>query len=175
MAKGPSMTHTRAWPDLVVGCFVVLIGAACLWQAAVIPASPLYGQMGPKAVPYAVGGAMVLLGLGLSAVALRGGWSADLPDVAEAPPANPRAMLLMGAGLAANLVLIGPAGFSVAATAQFVLVCAAFGSRKPVRDFAVGAVLSLGAFFLFVQALGVNIGAGPVEGAILSLFGQEAG
>lgn len=169
------MTPARAWPDLMVGLFVVLIGAVCLWQAAVIPASPLYGQMGPKAVPYAVGGVMVLLGLGLTSVALRGGWSADLPEVVEAPPANPRALLLMGAGLIANLVLIGPAGFSVAATAQFVLVCAAFGSRNPVRDVLVGAVLSLGAFFLFVQALGVSIGAGPVEGAILRLLGQGAG
>lgn len=168
------MTHARAWPDLVVGCFVVLIGAVCLWQAAVIPASPLYGQVGPKAVPYAVGGVMLLLGLGLTAVALRGGWSRDLPEVAEAPPANPRAMLLMGAGLVANLALIEPAGFSIAATAQFVLVCAAFGSRNPARDLAIGAVLSLGAFFLFVEALGVNIGAGLIEGAILRLLGQDA-
>lgn len=164
------MAQTRAWPDLLVGVFVILIGIVCLWQAAVIPVSPLHGQVGPKAVPYAVGGAMLLLGLGLTVAALRGGWSKDLP---EEPPANPRALLLMGAGLAANLALIGPAGFSIAATAQFVLVCAAFGSRNPVRDFVVGAVLSLGVFFLFVGALGVNIGAGLAEGAILRLLGQE--
>lgn len=167
------MTRSHAWADLTVGGFVVLIGAVCLWQAAAIPASPLYGQVGPKAVPYAVGGVMLLLGLGLTMVALRGGWSADLPEVAEAPPANPRAILLMAAGLFANLALIGPAGFSIAATAQFVLVCAAFGSRSPLRDLLIGAVLSLGAFFLFVEALGVNIGAGLAEGAILRALGQE--
>ena len=169
------MTQNRAWPDLLVGLFVVLIGVVCLWQASVIPASPLYGQMGPKAVPYAVGAAMVLLGLGLTAAALRGGWSRDVPEVVESPPANPRSMLLIGAALVANLMLIVPAGFSIAATAQFVLVCAAFGSRNPLRDCAIGAVLSLGAFFLFVEALGVNIGAGLVEAAILRLLGQEVG
>jgi len=173
MERDSPMTQARAWPDLLVGLFVVLIGAVCLWQASVIPASPLYGQMGPKAVPYFIGAVMVLLGLGLTGAALRGGWSKDLPEVAESPPANPRSMLLMGAGLLANLVLIGPAGFAVAATAQFVLVCAAFGSRNPLRDFAIGAVLSLGAFFLFVEALGVNIGAGLVEGAILRALGQD--
>ena len=167
------MTHERAWPDLVVGLFIVLVGVVAIWQAAVIPASPLYGQVGPRAVPYVIGGAMLALGLGLTAVALRGGWSKDLPEVAEAPPPNRLATMLMGAGLLANLALIEVAGFSIAATAQFVLVCAAFGSRNPARDFAIGAALSLGAFFLFVEALGVNIGAGLVEGAILRGLGRE--
>lgn len=167
------MPHARAWPDLLVGLFVVLIGAVGVWQAAVIPASPLYGQMGPRVVPYAVGAAMLALGCALAAQAWRGGWSHELPERAEAPPVNLRAILLMGAGLLANLLLIGPLGFSIAATAQFVLVCAAFGSRRPVRDFAVGAVLSLGAFFLFVEVLGVNIGAGLAEGVILRALGQD--
>lgn len=169
------MTRRAAWPDLLVGLFVLAVGAVALWQAAVIPLSPLYGQVGPKFVPYAVGAAMMALGAGLTLVALRGGWSHALPDAATAPPANLRATALMGAALLANLALIGPAGFAVAATVQFVLVCAAFGSRRPLRDLAIGAALSLGAFFLFVEALGVNIGAGLVEGAILRALGREAG
>ena len=46
----------------------------------------------------------------------------------DAPPANPRSLGLLLAGLLANLALIGPLGFTVAATVQFVLVAAAFGS-----------------------------------------------
>jgi putative tricarboxylic transport membrane protein len=70
-------------------------------------------------------------------------------------------------------VLIGPFGFSIAAAAQFVLVAAAFGSRAPWRDALIALPLCLGVWFLFVQALGVNIGAGLLEGAALSLLGQD--
>lgn len=169
------MLDRQRRPDAIVGLFVLGIGVIALWQAAIIPLSPIYAQVGPRVVPYAVGAAMLALGLGLTLVALRGGWSRDLVEVTEAPPPNRRATLLMGAGLIANLALIGPFGFSVAATVQFVLVSAAFGSRRPLRDVGIGVALSLGAFFLFVEALGVNIGAGPVEGAILRAFGREAG
>jgi putative tricarboxylic transport membrane protein len=79
----------------------------------------------------------------------------------------------MGAGLAANLVLIGPLGFSIAATAQFVLVAAAFGSRRFFRDLVIALVLTLAVWFGFVEVLGVNIGAGVLEGLVLRALGQE--
>ena len=160
-------------PDMLAALFVVALGLLGLWQASVIPVTPLYAQVGPKAVPYAVAGAMLVLGLFLVAAARRGGWSASIEEVAEAGPPNGRALLLMVAGLGANLVLIGPCGFSIAAAAQFVLVAAAFGSRAPLRDALVALPLCLGVWFLFVQALGVNIGAGLLEGAVLSLLGQD--
>ena len=164
---------SSVWPDIMVGVFVLLLGALALWQAMTIPESPIYAQVGPKAVPYVVAGGLILLGGGLVSAALRGGWSWTLEEVAEAPPVNWRALALLGAGLVANLVLIGPLGFSIAATAQFVLVAAAFGSRRPLRDLVLALVLTLAVWFLFVEALGVNIGAGLLEGWVLRLMGQE--
>jgi hypothetical protein len=82
---------------------VVLLGALCLWQASVIPATPLYAQVGPKFVPYLVGGLVVIIGAGLTISALRGGWSAQMEEVRDAPPTNWRALALVGAGLVANL------------------------------------------------------------------------
>jgi putative tricarboxylic transport membrane protein len=159
--------------DLGVGLFVLGLGGLALWQAAVIPASPIYSQIGPKAVPYAVASLLALLGLGLVVSALRGGWSHTLEEVREAPPTNWRALGLLGAGLIANLALIGPLGFSLAASAQFVLTAAAFGSRRPLRDAVLALVLTLLVWFGFVQLLGVNIGAGLLEGAILRALGQD--
>jgi putative tricarboxylic transport membrane protein len=161
------------WPDVLVGAFVLLLGALALWQALVIPVSPIYAQVGPKAVPFVVAGGLILLGGMLLFVALRGGWSWTLEEMRDAPPANLRALGLLGAGLLANLALIGPFGFSVAATAQFVLAAAAFGSRRPVRDLAVALVLALAVWFLFVKALGVNIGAGLLEEQVLRMLGEE--
>lgn len=161
-------------PDLCAGLFVVALGVTALWQAGAIPTSPLYAQVGPKAVPYAVAAAMLLLGTLLVAAAARGGWSHRIAEVAAAGPPNLRALGLVGAGLFANLLLIGPLGFSLAASAQFVLVAAAFGSRSAARDLLIAPPLCLAVWFLFVEALGVNIGAGLLEGAALTLLGREA-
>ena len=167
------MTSRIALPDLLAGLSVLALGLVGFWQAAAIPVSPLYAQVGPKAVPYVVAAGLTALGVGLGLAALRGGWSAGLAAVVEAGPPNFRALGWLGAGLLANLLLIGPAGFSIAATAQFVLVAAAFGSRSMARDLLIALPLTLLVWFLFVQGLGVNIGAGLLEGAVLRLLGQE--
>ncbi|HEY4253801.1 MAG TPA: tripartite tricarboxylate transporter TctB family protein [Roseomonas sp.] len=153
-------------PDLGAGAFVLLLGLLGFWQAAVIQASPLYAQVGPTAIPYVVATGLVLIGAGLVAAALRGGWSSEMEEVVEAPPANWRALAFLAAGLLANLALIDWLGFVIAATIQFALVCAAFGSRRLLRDIAAGLAVTLGAYLFFSHALGVNIGAGILEGLI---------
>ncbi|WP_372622901.1 tripartite tricarboxylate transporter TctB family protein [Falsiroseomonas sp.] len=155
--------------DLGAGLFVLGLGGLAMWQTLVIPASPLYAQVGPTLVPALVSAALLVLGALLTVSALRGGWSAGIEEVAEAPPAIPRSLGLLLAGLLANLVLIGPLGFTIAASAQFVLVAAAFGSRAHLRNLGIAVVVSLGAYTLFVKALGVNIGAGLVEGLIFGV------
>lgn len=160
-------------PDLAAGAFVLLLGGLAFWQAAVIPTSPIYAQVGPKVIPYLVAAGLSALGVLLVVAALAGGWSARIAEIAEAGPPNRRALGLVGAGLLANLVLIGPLGFSLAAALQFTLVAAGFGSRHAARDLLLGVPLCLAVWFLFVEALGVNIGAGLLEGVILQWLGRE--
>ncbi|WP_137181269.1 tripartite tricarboxylate transporter TctB family protein [Roseomonas sp. AR75] len=152
--------------DLGAGLFVVALGGLAVWQALAIPTSPLYAQVGPKLVPWLIAAGLLVLGVLLTLEALRGGWSADIPDIAEAPPPNPRSLALLLAALLANLVLIEPLGFTLAATVQFTLVAAAFGSRAWLRNAAIAFVVALAAYTLFVKLLGVNIGAGLVEGLV---------
>ena len=162
-----------ALPDLAVGLVVTALGALVAWLTWVIPLTPVYAVVGPKLVPAVIAAALFVLGLLLTAAALRGGWSADIPEVAEAGPPNLRALGWLLGGMALNLALIEPLGFSLAAALQFVCTARAFGSRSPLRDAAIALVVSLAAFFIFVEALGVNIGAGLLEGAILRALGQE--
>jgi putative tricarboxylic transport membrane protein len=152
--------------DLGAAVFVLALGLVSAWQAAVIPTTPLYAQVGPKAVPYLIAAALVVLGIGLVAAALRGGWSHDLEEVRDAPPTNWRALTLLLTGLLANLALIVPFGFTVAATVQFTLAAAAFGSIAHARNVSIAFVVSLGAYALFVKVLGVNIGAGVIEALV---------
>jgi putative tricarboxylic transport membrane protein len=156
--------------DLPAALFVLLLGVLAFWQAGAIPTSPIYAQVGPKAVPYVIAAGLLLLGLALTVAALRGGWSHGLEEAEAAPPSNRRALGLLLAALLANLALIVPFGFTIAATAQFVLVAAAFGSRNHALNLAIAFVVALGAYTLFVKLLGVNIGAGVIEGMI---FGAD--
>lgn len=152
--------------DLGAALFVLVLGLVTAWQASVVPVSPLYGQVGPKAVPYVVAAGLVALGVALTAVALRGGWSRDIEELQDAGPVNLRALGLLLAGLLANIALIGPFGFTAAATVQFALVAAAFGSRAHLRNLVIAFVVALSAYALFVKLLGVSIGAGVVEALV---------
>lgn len=155
--------------DLGAALFVLGLGLVAVWQTYAIPVTPLYAQVGPKLVPAVIAGALLALGGALVATALRGGWSHDIEELQGAPPVNLRALGLLLAGLLANVVLIEPFGFTVAATAQFALVAAAFGSRAHLRNLGIAFVVALGAYALFVKALGVNIGAGLVEGLVFGV------
>lgn len=160
------LSGRRAGPDLGAALFVLGLGLVAAWQTFGIPTSPIYAQVGPKLVPGMVAGGLLPLGAALVVQALRGGWSGEVEELRDAPPLNLRALGLLLAGLLANLALIGPFGFTVAATAQFVLVAAAFGSRNHLVNLAVAFAVSLGAYALFVKVLGVSIGAGVVEGLV---------
>lgn len=162
-----------ALPDLAVGLSVTALGVLVAWLTWVIPVTPVYAVVGPKLVPAVIAAALFVLGLLLTGAALRGGWSADLSEVAEAGPRNLPALGWLLGGMMLNLVLIEPLGFSLAAALQFVCTARAFGSTSPLRDALIALAVCLSAFFLFVEALGVNIGAGVLEGAILRALGQD--
>ncbi|WP_421996213.1 tripartite tricarboxylate transporter TctB family protein [Roseococcus sp.] len=167
------MTSRIPLPDLLAGLAVLGFGLIGFWQAWAIPVSPLYAQVGPTVIPYVVAAGLTALGASLVGTALRGGWSHRIEELAGTAPPNWRALGFLFAGLVANLILIGPAGFSIAASVQFVLVAAAFGSPSMARDLLIALPLTLLVWFLFVQGLGVNIGAGLLEGIILRMLGQE--
>jgi putative tricarboxylic transport membrane protein len=152
--------------DLAVGVFVLFLGLLTLYSAYAVPDSPLYAQVGAKAIPYLVGAILLVLGAGLCLTVRRGGWSQGLEELADAPPVNWRSLSILGAALVVQLVLIEWLGFVIAATCQYVLVCAAFGSRHPLRDLGIGIAVTLAAYLGFARVLGVNIGAGVLEGLL---------
>jgi putative tricarboxylic transport membrane protein len=152
--------------DLGAGLFVLGLGGIAVWQTLAIPVSPIYAQVGPKLVPWLIAVALLVVGGLLTLAALRGGWSRDIEELQGGAPVNWRALGLMLASLLANLALIVPFGFTVAATVQFTLVAAAFGSRAHLTNLGIAFAVSLGAYALFVKLLGVNIGAGLVEGLV---------
>jgi putative tricarboxylic transport membrane protein len=161
------MERRLALGDLVVGLGIVALGLVVLWQTTTIPEN-VFAQLGPRPFPYAVGGALVVLGGLLAAEAVRGGWSGAIeePDV----PLHYGSLLWLLAGLVANVAVIGWLGFVPAATLQFVLVARAYGSTRVLRDVGIAIVLTIVAMIGFARGFGVNIGGGPVDAEILRQF-----
>ena len=157
-----------ALPETVLGFGVALVALGAAWQVSQIRVSPLYSKIGPTIFPYI--GAVLLFVLGVLLVwqGLRGGWQ---PEDEKDVPIDWRALGAVGAGLAANVVLIGPLGFTLASTVMFTLIAWGFGSRRPWMDAPIGFTLALAAYFGFAGALGVNIGMGPFERVLGTLVG----
>jgi putative tricarboxylic transport membrane protein len=140
---------------------LVVIALGSLWQTAVIPVSPIYARVGPTLFPWIASTGLLVIAALLLIQALRGGFGVE-----ESLSVDWRSTGWVAAGLAANAALIGTAGFVFAATALFACVARGFGSTAPLRDAAIGLVIALGSFVGFEKLLGVNIGAGILEGLL---------
>lgn len=156
----PARPSRLAVPELSIGIGLLACAGAVAWQTLAIPVSPLYSKVGPTVFPYLTMTGLVVLSLLLILAALRGGWQ---PEEEKETPTDWKALGFVVIGLAANLLLIQPLGFTAASVIMFVLVCYGFGSRRTLRDAVLGLVLALAAYFGFARALGVNIGAGFIE------------
>jgi putative tricarboxylic transport membrane protein len=147
----------RSGAEIALSLGVVALGIGVAAVTATLPSEGGYAGIGPNFIPAVVAGGIILLGLWLSFEALTGGWRKreEQSDVFEPSP-----FLWVSAGLFAHMLLIGWAGFVVAGTVLFAGVARGFGSKKPLRDFAIGLVLALGVFLFFVKLLNVNLPAG---------------
>jgi putative tricarboxylic transport membrane protein len=158
--------------ETIVAAGVLVLAGVVFWQAAAIPVSPIYAKVGPTVLPTIAAAGLGLLGVFLLGSALTGGWQ---PAEEKSVRSDRVALLWVGAGLVLNVLLIGPAGFTLASVILFVCVARGFGSRAIPRDAAIGAAFALVAYFGFAKTLGINIGSGLVEDALERLLGAAGG
>jgi len=159
--RDPAAGGGRRAAELVVAAVVLALAAIVFWQASVVPSTPLYAKIGPKAFPYAVSVMLAVLGIALGFDAMRGGWPNEWRD--RDWPIDGRALGWVLVGLVLNVALIQFLGFVIAATILFVCIARAFGSLRPLTDLAIGFVLALLVYVGFDRGLGIQIGAGPLE------------
>ena len=69
-------------------------------------------------------------------------------------------MLLVMAAIGVHVILLEKAGYIIAATLGFWGVAYAFGSRKPLKDFAISLVFSCIVYFGFSKGLQINLPIG---------------
>ncbi|GAJ91960.1 hypothetical protein RRH01S_03_00280 [Rhizobium rhizogenes NBRC 13257] len=72
-------------------------------------------------------------------------------------------MVWIVGGLAAQMLLLKPLGFSIATGLLFAATAAAFGKRKLWISIPLGIALCLGVWLIFSGLLQLSLPAGPLE------------
>ncbi|MFH9243002.1 tripartite tricarboxylate transporter TctB family protein [Streptomyces anulatus] len=126
------------------------------------------GPVGPRTVPFVIGGLFLLISVLLAGDVLRGGRgeAEGGEDVDLDEPADWRTVLLLTGVFLGAAVLIGPLGFPIAGALLFWGSAYALGSRHHGRDPLIAAGISLTTYFVFDNLLGVPLPGGPLMGVL---------
>lgn len=153
---------TERRPDgaaFIVAVGLAALGALLIWQGGSIPDKGGYAGIGSGDVPRFVGYGLWALALGHVAMALRHGAAGRLrPQWAP--------VLWVVGGLALQLILLRPIGFTVASGLLFAFTAAGFGKRNLGLTIPVGMALSLLIYGVFDQLLKLKLPAGLLENLI---------
>ncbi len=141
---------------------LLVVGDSLLGTNAGSDSDPL----GPHAVPFVIGGLLVLLAVLLARDVLRGGHgeAEGGEDVDLSTPADLRTVLLLAGLLVATAALIPVLGWPLAGTGLFWGTTYALGSRAFPRDLLIAAGVSLVTWVVFDALLGVDLPGGPLMG-----------
>ena len=172
------MEHDRSRNDriellanLALAIGIVLLGVLVIWKTGDIRLTPVNSQVGPRVIPYIVGGGLVFTGLWLAIDVLRGNLPApeageDAEDIDVSLPTDWVTVGIVSAALLVYYLLIERAGFIIASALLFVIAAYGMGSRKIMRDLVIGVLLSIGAYVLFTEGLSIRLPQGWLEGVL---------
>ncbi|AWX93741.1 tripartite tricarboxylate transporter TctB family protein [Paracoccus mutanolyticus] len=146
----------RDWAALAIAAFLAVVAGVMLWDSARLADLGGYSGVGPATIPRVV--AFCLLGLAVWTVAA--GLRGDFP---ERPAQNPQPVLWIVAGLALQLMLLKPLGFSIATGILFAFTARAFGKRNLAMTLPIGIVFAFAVWVVFSQLLMLHLPAGPLE------------
>jgi len=150
-------TSRRVDPaGIAIALALAALAAVLVWDAGRLQSTSMYG-MGPKVMPVVIAIGLGLLAIGNLIDALRG----NLPPRESA---DPRAVLLILAGLALLIAIIGlGGGFILATSTLFVTTSAAFGRRAILADSAIAIVMTTLIYLAFDRLLTLSLPAGALE------------
>ncbi len=119
----------------------------------------------PRTFPYMTASLVTLVGFGLIVEVLRGRLGIPEGDESKSDfkPADRKTMLLFMAAVAVHVVLLEKAGYIISATLGFWGIAYTFGSRKPLKDFAISFIFSVVVYFTFSRGLQIQFPEGFLE------------
>ena len=155
--------------ELFVPVLLLAIGGAVLVDASGLEEG--LGRsttLGPTAIPYALGAALVVGAVWLAVDVLRGGRGEQESgeDVDLSHGSDWRTLAMLSGAFLANILLIERAGWPVSGAVLFFGCAYGLGSRKVVRDLVLSVALSVGSWYLFVLGLDINLPVGVLNGIL---------
>ncbi|WP_404290035.1 tripartite tricarboxylate transporter TctB family protein [Glutamicibacter arilaitensis] len=155
--------------ELLFAAFLFLVGIIVLIDASQLQVT--YSQadvVGPKALPYAVSGILVLSSIALVITVLRGNLAEgeEGEDVDLSQPSDWKVLLPLLAAFVVNILLINTAGWVISGTILFFGSAVALGSRRYVLTFLISIGMALATFYGFYLGLGIKLPAGILSGVL---------
>lgn len=156
---GDRMGDNRRRPDraaLAIGAVLALVGIVMLWDTWRSTAGFSSDPIGPKGFPYLVGIGLLALAAWTLVAAVKG----EFPEREhqQLPP-----MLWIAGGLAAQMLLLNVAGFSIATGLLFAATAYAFGRRQLWKTLPIGVLFAFVVWIVFAQGLKLSLPSGPLE------------
>jgi len=154
----PIDTPSHRRPDraaMAIGVALLVLGLLVGWDASHVGGGA-YARVGPATVPYLISAVLVALSIWTMVEA----WRGDFPE-REHDEFAPIVWIV--GGLAAQLILLNTAGFSIATGLLFAATARAFGRRKLWMTIPIGILLCFAIWILFTQVLRLALPAGPLE------------
>ena len=144
------------WAALAVAVALLGIAGVIFFDVGRLQTGNGYSGIGPATVPNGI--ALCLVGLAIWTVvsAFRG----DFPE-REHQELSPVAWIV--GGLAAQMLLLTSAGFSIATGILFAMTAAGFGKRRFWMSVPAGIALSFAVWIVFARFLQLSLPAGPLE------------
>ncbi|MGL5912468.1 MAG: tripartite tricarboxylate transporter TctB family protein [Phycicoccus sp.] len=148
---------------------LAVVGAVVIVDATRIGAATSSNDpVGPRAMPFAVGGLLLVVAALYALDVARGGvGEAEAgEDVEPGTRADWRTVAILAGAFVLNAVLIEPLGWVISGSLLFAISAYALGNRNHVRGLAIGIALALTTFYAFAIGLGVTLPAGVLQGIL---------
>lgn len=166
---GAAGVRARWWrPELGLALVVPALGGLVVAGTLDVSAAASGLGLGPRFFPLLVGGAMIVIGVCYVADVLRGGSGdpEESEDVDPRAPADWRGVGLVSGVFLAFTAVLDTVGWIIAAPLLFFGLSVALGAERKGRAAALGLVLGVTTYLVFVRGLGVTLPAGPLTGVI---------
>ena len=141
---------------LIIAAGLGIAAIVIAWQTAVMPGAAGYAQIGPTTFPYLIAAVLFLLAIWTAVAAVKG----DFPDREEQ---RFEPILWIVGGLAAQMLLLKLAGFSIATGLLFAATAKGFGRGPLWLTVPLGIVIALAIWLVFAKGLQLSLPAGPLE------------